>query len=136
MNEFLISLKEVSSYLLPLLGVIALILLIAVLSGLIRVVKTLDEVVKKAVGTVDLTNQSIEKVQYPLDTAVKLSASIDKAHDASAKAMAEAKDYMVRNASVFKQKAQEAKDAVNEVLRKKEKTAAHKEPSPEDIIGG
>lgn len=136
MNDFLISLKEVSSYLLPLLGVVALALLIVILSELIKVVKKLNEVVNKAVGTVDLTNKSLEKVQYPLETAVKISATIDKAHDASTKALVDAKDYMVSNASVFKEKAKEAKDAVNEIIRKKEKTTVHKEPGPEDIIGG
>lgn len=136
MNNFMTSLNEVSAMLLPVLGVVALIFLISLLWELNKVVKSLDGAVIKAHSTIDLTNKSIEKVQAPLDTAARLSESVDKAHAAGVKAVGEAKDYLNRNASVIREGAEKAKEKVSEALKKKEKEMGTKEPGPEDIIGG
>ena len=37
--------------------------------------------VKKLDPTIDLANQSMQKIQAPLDTAVKLSGTVDEIHD-------------------------------------------------------
>ena len=46
----------------------------------------------------------IEKMQAPLDTVVKVSNTVDKAHDASLEALANTKEYIEKNAEVIKTK--------------------------------
>ena len=79
--------------------------------------------------TIDLVDQSIEKVQAPLDTVVKVSGTVDKAHDATVSAVRNTKEYITKNAG-------DLKDKVISYIRDDEKEEELKEPSPEDIIGG
>lgn len=104
MNGILETLKDVCTNILPLLGVIAVILVIILLIELIGTVKSANVALKKGSGTIDLVDESIKKVQVPLDTAVKVSNTIDKAHDATIKGIEEAKEYVSKNASEIKQK--------------------------------
>lgn len=104
MNNILETLKDVCTNILPLLGVIAIVLVIILLVELIGAVKSANVALKKGSGTIDLVDESIKKVQAPLDTAVKVSNTIDKAHDATIKGIEEAKEYVSKNASEIKQK--------------------------------
>lgn len=90
--------------LLPILGSVVLAVLTVFLINLVKVVKTVNGVLQKSNTTIDLANQSIDKIQAPLDTVVKISGSVDKAHDAGSRAVAEAKEYFVKNADVIKGK--------------------------------
>lgn len=123
------SIKEVSESLLPLLGVIVLIGLIVVIIELVKLLKTTNNTLKKAHGTIDLVDESLKKVQAPLETGVKIAGTVDKAHDATIKAVDDAKEYVSKNAEVIKDK---VTNIVNSV--KKEKEEDVKQPSPEDIL--
>ena len=120
-------LKEVASQLLPILGVVVLSILIYVCIQLAKVLKSLNVTLDKSHATVDLANQSIDKIQAPLDTVVRYSGSLDKAHEAGSKAFNQAKEYVVKNADVLKEKVSSLRNSEEPVK---------KEPSPEDIIGG
>ncbi|MBO7677462.1 MAG: hypothetical protein J6S49_08110 [Erysipelotrichaceae bacterium] len=107
---------------------------IILLIKLIKVMSSVDVTLLKTHGTIDLVDTSIEKLQAPLDTAVKVSETVDKAHDATIEAAKEVKDFVVENAGDIKEKVtgyinefKKKKDAVDEEL---------KEPDPEDVIGG
>lgn len=125
------SLKLLCENILPILGAVALIFVIILLNELIKVVKSANGALDKGTGTIEQVNESLKKVQAPLDSAVKVAGTIDKAHDATLKGISDAKDFVVKNASEIKEK-------VNEVFTKEEvnKDEEIKEPSPEDIIGG
>jgi len=112
--------------LLPIVGVIVLICLAVFLVKLIGLVKDLDITLNKSHKTIDLVDMSIEKVQAPLDTAVKVSKGVDKACDVTAEAIDKTKEFIVNNADKVKEK-------VNSLVKPKEEEI--KEPSPEDIIG-
>lgn len=129
MDAFLIALKNLCSELLPILGAACLICLIILLIRLIKVLGSIDSTLLKTHGTIDLVDQSIEKVQAPLDTVVKVSHTVDKAHDATLNAAREAKEFVDKNAA-------EIKDKVIAYFNEEEKCDELKEPSPEDIIGG
>lgn len=128
MDQLISALKALSEQLLPTLGVIALVVLIIFLLELVKAMKTLNVSLEKTHLTFDLANQSIDKIQAPLDTVVKYSGSLDKAHDAGAKALSQAKEYVAKNVDVLKEKVSS--------LRSKEevKEIEAKEPSPEDIL--
>ena len=78
MDALLLALSNVAEQLLPILGGIALILLCVLLYKLWGLVDQLTITVKEVDPTLKKVDESIEKVQAPLDTAVKLSKSLDK----------------------------------------------------------
>ena len=119
----------ICAQLLPVLGVVVLILLMVLLYEVIKIVKRVNTTLDKAHLTIDLVDDSLTKVQSPLDTAVKISGTVDKAHDATVKAAKDAREFVVKNTEAVKEK-------LNEVLTKKEKEEEVKEPGPADIIGG
>ena len=82
MDALLIALSNVAMQLLPIVGAIALIYLCFVFNKLIKLLESATKTVDNLDPTLKLVDQSIEKVQTPLDTVVKLSHSID---DMSAK---------------------------------------------------
>lgn len=131
MDAFILAFRDLCNDLMPILGAICLVCLIILLIKLIRVMSSVDSTLLKTHETIDLVDRSIEKVQSPLDTAVKLSGTVDKAHDATLVAVKDAKEFVVKNAADIKDKFIEI---VNE--SSKEEVNELKEPSPEDIIGG
>lgn len=128
MDALIVALEALSKQLLPILGSIVLILLILLLLNLIKTLKSLNITLDKTHLTVDLANQSIDKIQDPLNTVVRVSGSIDKAYDTGAKVVAQAKEYVINNADALKEKVSSLRS------EKKEELIIHKEPSPEDII--
>lgn len=129
MDAFIQSFSVLSRQLLPILGAIALVFVIILLIKLIKIMGSLDLTVGKTNKTIDLVDLSIEKVQEPLNTAVKVSHTVDKAHDATISAVTSAKDFIVKSAS-------EVKDKVVNTLNDKDELDELREPSPEDIIRG
>lgn len=81
MDEFLLAAKNLAEILLPTLGALALIYLVIVLRKLAKVMDSVNVTMNTADKTVHLVNKSIEKVQAPLDTAVKISHTVDDVHD-------------------------------------------------------
>ena len=132
MDAFIIAARDLASQLLPTVGLISLIFLIVFLARFTSLVKTLESTVKKTDTTIALVDQSLTKVQAPLDTVVKVSGTVDKAHDATIKAAYDAKDYLSKNADTIKAKVK------NFTTTAVSKTSAEdlEDPSPEDIIGG
>ena len=134
MDSFIIAFRNLCNEIMPILGATCLVCVIILLIKLIKVMSSVDVTLLKTHGTIDLVDTSIEKLQAPLDTAVKVSETVDKAHDAPIEAAKEVKDFVVENAGDIKEKVtgyinefKKKKDAVDEEL---------KEPDPEDVIGG
>ena len=80
MDDLIIALSNVSGQFLPILGAIALIFLCICLNKVSKLLDKLTETVGSLDPTIKLVDQSIEKAQAPLDTAVKLSHTIDDVH--------------------------------------------------------
>ena len=78
MDELLLALKNVSEQLVPIFGAVALIFLCIVLNKIAKLIEEITNIVKGLDPTLRLVDQSIEKVQAPLDTVVKFSHSLDK----------------------------------------------------------
>lgn len=102
MNQFIEAAQNLSVQLLPILGVIALIFLCVLIAKVTKLIGTLDNSVKNLDGTMKLVDKSIEKVQAPLDTAVKLSKTVDEVHDASYAAVKQAGEYIAENIVLVK----------------------------------
>ncbi len=132
MDAFVIAAGNLANQLLPTAGLIVLIILMVLLVRLIKFIKSLEATIKKTDTTIKLLDDSLIKVQSPLDTAVKLSNTVDRAHDATVKAVTDTKDYLSKNADNIKEK---VKDLTEAVLSKNTVKDSG-EPSPEDIIGG
>lgn len=75
MDALLVSLNYVSTQLIPILGAIALILLAFALKKLGDVLSKAVTIVQQLSTTIDLTNESMKKIQKPLETAEKMSIS-------------------------------------------------------------
>lgn len=129
MDQFIIALRALCQQLIPILAAVVLVVLIVFLIELVKAMKTLNVSLQKTHLTFDLANQSIDKIQAPLDTVVRVSGSVDKAYDAGAKALSQAKEYVAKNADVLKEKVSSLRSKEVEV-----KEIEVKEPSPEDII--
>ena len=118
----------------PILGAVCLVCVIILLIKTIKVMESVDATLIKTHPSIDLLDQSMEKLQAPLDTAVKVSDVVDKATDATVEAAKEAKDFIVRNAGDIKDKVM---SYVNDIKPSKEETDDElKEVDPGDIIGG
>lgn len=102
LDELLLSAYEVSKLLLPILGVIVLFFLAVFFRKLIKLIELIMLDIKGLDKTVDLVNQSIEKAQKPLDTAVKFSGSLDNMHDKSVTALKNVVDYASNNVDNIK----------------------------------
>ena len=133
MDAFLLSFHDLCNTLMPILGAAVLVCLIILLIKLIKMIEDADAALLKSHETIDLVDRSIEKVQVPLDTAVKVSESVDKAHDATIEAVGTAKDFVVKNATEIKGKVSDIISTLNENDKFIDE---HKQPSPEDLIGG
>ena len=81
MDALLADLQVVCSQLLPVLGAVALIFLCIFLKKLAALMDTVNHTIQSLDPTLQKVNQSIDKVQAPLDTAVKYSHTLDKVHD-------------------------------------------------------
>ncbi|MBQ6489639.1 MAG: hypothetical protein IJI75_10455 [Solobacterium sp.] len=88
MDELLLALSNVSSQVVPIAGALALIFLCIVLNRLWKLLEAITATVKNLSPTLKLVDQSIEKVQAPLDTVVKLSHSVDDVREKTAESIA------------------------------------------------
>ena len=80
-DSLFMDLGAVCRNLLPIVGAVALIYLCIVLRRLAGMLDETTKVIKGLDPTVKSVNQSLEKVQAPLDTVVKCSHTLDDMHD-------------------------------------------------------
>ena len=134
MDSFIVALRNLCNEIMPILGAVCLVCVIILLIKTIKVMESVDATLIKTHPSIDLLDQSMEKLQAPLDTAVKVSDVVDKATDATVEAAKEAKDFIVRNAGDIKDKVM---SYVNDIKPSKKETDDElKEVDPGDIIGG
>ena len=93
-DELLYALKDFSNLILPTLGAITLIALTVLFVRLAALVKEATLRVKELQPTIQNVDKSIEKIQAPLDTAVNLAHSVDKAQQNAEEAMHQASVYI------------------------------------------
>lgn len=102
LDSLLTSLAAVCRELLPILGAVALVFLCLGLKKLWKVIESVDVLLKKLDPTLDLANQSLEKVQAPLDTVVNLSHSCDDAGEKIKEGLGSLKDTASENVTKLK----------------------------------
>ncbi len=94
LDAFLVALKDLCVTLLPILGAAALIYLCILLKHLWQLIDTAKETVKNLDPTIAGVNQSLDKIQKPLDTVVRLSRSVDKVQDKTDELLGKAADFV------------------------------------------
>ena len=67
------------------------------LSKLIKLVISITKTVDNLEGTIKLVDTSLEKVQTPLDTAVKVSHTVDNVHDTTVENVKKAQEFINEN---------------------------------------
>ena len=80
-DSLFMDLSAVCRQLLPIIGAAALIYLCIVLRRLAKMLEETTVVIKDLNPTVKSVNESLAKVQAPLDTVVKYSHTLDDVHD-------------------------------------------------------
>lgn len=121
-DELLVALNKVSVQLLPILGAVALIFLCVFFRKLWLLIDNITLTVKNIQPTIKLVDQSIEKVQAPLNTAVKLSGTIDNVHDKTVESVNKAATYVNENMDTIKSKINDQVENVKKVLKKEDKS--------------
>jgi len=120
----------ITNYVTPILIAVVLVVLIIMLIKLIRVLTSLDGTVVRTQKTVDLTNDSLEKVQAPLDTVVNVSHSIDNLHKTTVDTAKKVKNTVNDGLDEI---VSTVSDKIGAKKSSKKKTST---PSPDDIIKG
>ena len=80
-DSLFMDLSAVCRQLLPIIGAAALIFLCIVLRRLAKLLEESTVIIKELNPTVKSVNESLEKVQAPLDTVIKYSHTLDDVHD-------------------------------------------------------
>lgn len=83
-DQLITALNVVCSQLLPILGATALLFIILLLKRCIVLIDECTKRVKQLETTVQGVDQSIEKLQAPLNTVVKVSETVDNAQQSAA----------------------------------------------------
>lgn len=123
-DQFLTSAGAISALLLPIIGVVALIFLCIFLSKASKLLSAVTEKVKALDGSLKLVEQSLEKVQAPLDLGVKVSHTVDEVHDKGYEAIQKAGIYISENVDTVKEQVMNlVKKKKNKVEDKFEETA-------------
>ena len=102
MDALLLALQNVCSQLLPIMGVACLIFGCVALKKLAELLEAITTTVKNLGPTIKLVDQSIEKVQAPLDTVVKMSHTIDDVTDKTIDTVKQAGTYLNENVANIK----------------------------------
>lgn len=128
MDAFLQSAHDLANVLMPTVILVVLVFIMVLLYRMIKLFKSLDETVKRSHKTIDLVDTSLKKIQAPLDSAVKISQTVDRVHEAGITAFKQSKDYLSRNSKAIK-------DKLSNTFKKKNKESIPI-PSGDDIIKG
>lgn len=97
MDALLKDLQIVCEQLLPIVGTVVLIFLCIFLNKLIKLVISITKTIDNLEGTIKLVDTSLEKVQTPLDTAVKVSHTVDNVHDTTVENVKKAQEFINEN---------------------------------------
>ncbi|MCR4950922.1 MAG: hypothetical protein K6A40_06330 [Solobacterium sp.] len=124
MDQLLLDLQNVSTQLLPILGAVVLIFLCIFLKKLWQLIESITATVKGLDPTLKQVYTSIEKVQAPLDTAVKYSHSLDKVHDKTVEAFGKAADFASENIDNLKTVVQDKLKKEEEAIEAEEGESA------------
>lgn len=100
MDALILDLANVSEQLLPILGAVVLIFLCVLLKKAWEMIDSIHETIKDV-------EKSMEKLQAPLDTAVKYSHSLDKVHDKTSEVLQKATDFASENVTKIQSAVQE-----------------------------
>ena len=102
MDALLEALHAVCVQLLPIIGAAVLVFLCIFLRKLWKLIDHASEMVVRLNPTINLVDQSIEKVQVPLDTAVKYSRTMDNVHDKTVESVNRAAETASENVEKLK----------------------------------
>ncbi len=102
MDALLEALHAVCVQILPIIGAVVLVFLCIFLKKLWQLIDGISATVKSLDPTIKLVDQSIEKVQAPLDTAVKYSRTLDNVHDKTVESINKAAEAANENAGKIK----------------------------------
>jgi len=97
MDDLLLALQNVCQQLLPILGAAVLIFLCIFLKKLSDLIVQITATVKNLGPTLAKVDDSMAKIQAPLDTAVKYSNSLDRVHDKTSRLMGKATDFATKS---------------------------------------
>lgn len=114
MDALLKDLEIVCQQLLPIVATVVLILLCVLINRLIKFVTSLTKTVDNLENTIKLVDTSLEKVQTPLDTAVKVSHTVDNVHDSTVENVKKAQEFINDNMD-------NVKNYINEKIGKEKK---------------
>ena len=92
-DELLADLMAVCQQLLPILGAVALVFLCILLRKAWKLIEQLTGTVQSLDPTLRKVDQSVEKLQAPLDTAVRLSHSVDRVQEKTEEAFGKVSDF-------------------------------------------
>lgn len=115
MDALILDLSNVSAQILPILGAVALIFLCVLLKKIWELIDTINQSVQKLDPTIKDVEKSMEKLQAPLDTAVKYSHSLDKVHDKTSEVLTKATDFASENINKFQTAMEEKMKKEDEV---------------------
>ena len=102
MDALLSALYAVCVQLLPIIGAVVLVFLCIFLRKLWKLIDHASDMVVRLNPTINLVDQSIEKVQAPLDTAVKYSKTLDNVHDKTVESVNRAAETASENVEKLK----------------------------------
>lgn len=125
MDALLLALQDVSEQLLPILGAVALIFVCIFLKKLWMFFDQLTATVKELDPTIKLADQSLEKVQAPLDTAVKYSHTLDKVHDKTSEVIGKVADFASENVDNLKNQFADKAQAASQTADKESEVKDH-----------
>lgn len=96
MDELLQILNEVSTILMPIVGVICLVLLAVVLFNINKTIKRLSTTIDEVDKTLVSTNSKIDQLEGPLNTLNSVSKSVDIVNDSAVNAVTSIIKYSVK----------------------------------------
>lgn len=102
LDALLADLEVVCGQLLPILGAVALIFLCILLRKLWKLIEAMTVTVQNLDPTLRKVDQSVEKLQAPLDTAVRLSHSVDKVQARTEEAFGKVSEFAADSISNLK----------------------------------
>lgn len=107
-DTLLYDLQTVCKPLLPILGALALVYVCILLRHLWKLTDDVAAKIRKLDVTIDGINQSLTKVQAPLDTVARISHSVDKAQDKTEEMFKKASQWVNDNLQKVKEETDQA----------------------------
>ena len=103
MDELLAAGYKVAVQLVPILGAVVLGFLIYLIRHCVTFIKELTVMVQKASSALEGIDKSVDKLQAPLDTVVKISGTIDQVQESAVGAVKNVAGFMAGNLDSIKE---------------------------------